>query len=216
MNPIEILKIEGGKAGLPSDVLDDALGRNDPFTVIEWLVPRRGELPPKATAALGGAAKALLREKVFAHPTTQPGLSSAAEAHSVDIAVTPVVFGTGGHRGEIGAGLTLFHVHAIVTALIEIIAGMTPGERGLHFGAPRLDAVQSRGFVLGHDNRLFNPEFALYAGHLLQQAGYRVRYAGRISSPELSLMAPEKGWAGSSRCAPMCWTTPSGATTPSP
>ncbi|MEE8436409.1 MAG: hypothetical protein V3S64_16610, partial [bacterium] len=43
---------------------------------------------------------------------------------------------------------------------------------------------------------------ALYAGHLLQQAGYRVRYAGRISSPELSLLVPEKSWAGSLNFTP--------------
>ena len=202
MNPIETLKIEGGKAGLPGEVLDDALGRDDPFTVIEWLVPRRGELPPEVTAALGGAAEALLREKVFAHPGTRAGKSGAGGAGGAGGAVTPVVFGTGGHRGEIGAGLTLLHVHAIVTALVENIAGMTPGERSGHFGAARLEDVQSRGFVLGHDNRLFNPEFTLYAGHLLQQAGYRVRYAGRITSPELSLLVPERGWAGSLNFTP--------------
>ena len=196
MDPIEILKTEGAKAGLPGPVLDDALGRNDPYSVIEWLVPRRGELPPETTAALSGAAEALLRDKVFAHPGDRPGGAGAAGA------VTPVVFGTGGHRGEIGVGLTLLHVHVIVTALMENIAGMPPEERAGHFGAPRLEAVQSRGFVLGHDNRLFNPEFALYAGHLLQQGGYQVRYAGRISSPELSLMVPEKGWAGSLNFTP--------------
>ncbi|MEE8435280.1 MAG: hypothetical protein V3S64_10880, partial [bacterium] len=95
MDPVENLKIEGGKAGLPVDVLDDALGRNDPFTVIEWLVPRRGELPPEATAALAGAAEALLREKVFAHPGTRPGAQpGTAGADGAGGAVTPVVFGT--------------------------------------------------------------------------------------------------------------------------
>jgi phosphomannomutase len=114
----------------------------------------------------------------------------------------PVVFGTGGHRGVIGSGLTLLHVHAIVTALLRAIAGMSAAQRQEHFGTESLAEVQRRGFVLGHDNRLFNPEFSFYAASLLREAGYAVRYAGRVSSPELSLLVPRMGWAGSLNFTP--------------
>ena len=176
-------------AGAPADVLTRQR-KEDPFAVLEWLVPRRGGMAAGTVRSVTDAAEALLRHRIFVHP----GAGGAR--------VVPVVFGTGGHRGVIGSGLTLLHVHVIVTALLRAIAAMPPAQRGEVFGAAELGAVQRRGFVLGHDNRLFNPEFSYYAASLLHEAGYAVRYAGRISSPELSLLVPLRGWAGSLNFTP--------------
>jgi phosphomannomutase len=93
-------------------------------------------------------------------------------------------------------------VHVIVTALMQAIAAMDGAQRAEHFGASDLAEVKRRGFVLGHDNRLLNLEFSCFAAHLLRQEGYAVRYAGRISSPELSLLVPRLGWAGSLNFTP--------------
>lgn len=177
-------------AGVPAGLLAEAKKGADWFAILEWLVPKRGELATAAVADLRAACESLLRSKAFAHPA-----ASGTE-------VTPVVFGTGGHRGEIGKGLTLAHVHAIVQALIGIIAGLSEAERKEHFDTAALDEIKRRGFVLGHDNRLLNPEFTLYAASLLREAGYGVRYAGRISTPELSLLVPRREWAGSLNFTP--------------
>ena len=184
------LETQSRDLGVPEDILAAALREGDPFRVMEWLVPRRGELPTEGVQGLTATVEALLRRKILAHP----GAAGSP--------VIPVVFGTGGHRGEIGSGLTLLHVNVIVRALTALIAGMDDGERQAHFGAGSLPEVQRRGFVLGHDNRLFNPEFSLYTAHLLREAGYAVRYAGRVSSPELSLLVPHQGWAGSLNFTP--------------
>ena len=179
------------KAGVPDGVFRRAAAKEDWFLVLEWAIPRRGTVPQATLAALIRAAEGLLRLAVFAHP-----------AASRRGPLVPVVFGTGGHRGEIGWGLTFAHVHAIIRGLMEGIAGLSPAERNRHFGSARLDQVKRRGFLIGHDNRLFNPEFSAYAAHLLAKEGYQVAYAGRIATPELSYLTPRLGFAGAVNFTP--------------
>ena len=178
-------------AQVPPAVLEDALRKGDPFLVSEWIVPRRNELPPETARTALRAAEDWLRVLLMAHPAGQ-GRGPAV----------PVVFGTGGHRGEIGWGLTLVHVWAIVTALIRSIEGMPAQQRKAHYGAGSLAEVKRRGFLFGHDNRLFNPEMAAYAADLLGEAGYRVVYAGRCATPQLSYIVPHSGWAGAINFTP--------------
>jgi phosphomannomutase len=181
----------GAKAGLPEAIFRRAAAREDWFLALEWAVPRRGSLPSATFSALARAAESLLRRAVFSHP-----------AASKRGPLVPVVFGTGGHRGEIGWGLTFAHVHAILTALLELITALSPTERHRHFGAAKIEDVKRRGFLIGHDNRLFNPDFAAYAAHLLAQAGFRVAYAGRIATPELSYLTPRLAFAGAVNFTP--------------
>jgi phosphomannomutase len=193
----------GARAGVPGEVLAKAIATEDWFLIQEWAIPRRGPAPqaqgaPPAPMVPAGhlapliqTAESLLRLSVFAHP----GQHKRGQR-------VPVVFGTGGHRGEIGWGLTFAHIHAILTALLRMIAAQRPAERKLHFGAATLAAVQERGFLIGHDNRLFNPEFSAYTAHLLSAAGYRVGYVGRIATPELSYLTPRLGFAGAVNFTP--------------
>ncbi|MCH8882772.1 MAG: hypothetical protein IIA41_04640 [SAR324 cluster bacterium] len=185
----ERVRKSAAEAGLEGERVEAALGARDYFALLELLIPRRDRLPAEVVAELRGALEALLKFKVYAHPA-QLGVQ------------VPIVFGTGGHRGEIGLGLTLAHVHAIVTALVEQIEAMAPEERRVHCGAPDLDEVRERGFTIGHDNRLFNPEFSCYAAHLLREAGFHVRYAGIVSTPELSRVVVHLGWAGAINFTP--------------
>ncbi len=185
----ERVRKSAAEAGLEGERVEAALGARDDFALLELLIPRRDRLPAEVVAELRGALEALLKFKVYAHPTELG-------------ARVPIVFGTGGHRGEIGLGLTLAHVHAIVTALVEQIEAMSPEERRIHCGAPDLDEVRERGFTIGHDNRLFNPEFSCYAAHLLREAGFHVRYAGIVSTPELSRVVVHLGWAGAINFTP--------------
>ncbi len=185
------LKEQSARLGLPGEVVQQALETEDWFLVQEWAIPRRGSLPAGPLSELIRTAESLLRLSVFAHPAR----------HKRGKCV-PVVFGTGGHRGEIGWGLTFAHVHAILTALLQMIARQSAAQRKLHFGAAHRAAVKERGFLIGHDNRLFNPEFSAYAAHLLSAAGYRVAYVGRIATPELSYLTPRLGFAGAVNFTP--------------
>ncbi|MDH5751070.1 MAG: hypothetical protein OEZ59_01460 [Deltaproteobacteria bacterium] len=192
---LSLLEDQRSSRGFSPEVLESLKNtppeRADWFSVLEWLVPRRGELPPEQEREIFAQTELLLRHQAYGYPP--PGRDGGVE---------PVVFGTGGHRGQIGRGLTMLHVHVIITALINTIADLPPADRELHFGSPDISEIRRKGFVLGHDNRLFNPEFSFYAAHLLRQAGYEVRYAGRVTSPQLSLLVPHRGWAGALNFTP--------------
>jgi phosphomannomutase len=177
-------------AQVPPALVADAFAKGDPFLVSEWIVPRRGELPQGSTRAALHAVEDWLRVLVIAHPATQSR------------PVEPIVFGTGGHRGQIGLGITFAHVFAIVQALINTIEGMSSAERKLHYGAGTVQEVKRRGFVFGHDNRLFNPELSAFSADLLAEAGYRVAYAGRCATPQLSFIVPKQSWAGAINFTP--------------
>ena len=194
LQPRETLERQAQQAcldqGLDPAWVEQALAASDYFPLMEALIELRRTAGSAAVAPALRPLEQLLRRKAYGHPGAVGGQ------------VVPVVFGTGGHRGIIGTGLTLAHILVIVQALIEQIEAMGLAERKTHFGHAELDAVQRAGFGLGHDNRLFNPDFAGYAGHLLLQAGYAVRYAGRCATPELSCVGPRLGWAGSLNFTP--------------
>ncbi|HUJ76651.1 MAG TPA: hypothetical protein VL359_17440, partial [bacterium] len=188
---LEQLRAQAQALHAPPEAQAAALERGDTFTLLEWLIPQRGSLPAQPVRELIATAEAILRLRTLLHPALQ----ERGE-------LVPVVFGTGGHRGEIAWGLTFAHVQAILQALLELIAGLSPAERLRHFGGETVQAVQQRGFLIGHDNRLLNPEFSFYAAGLLTRAGYRVGYGGRTATPELSLVVPRQGWAGSINFTP--------------
>ncbi len=180
--------------GAPCDALAQAR-QGDVFFLLEWGIPRR-QTPPtpkqpstKVEALIQSAAECL-RWQVLGHPCWF-GQQAA-----------PIVFGTGGHRGQLGVGLGLVHVHAIVQAWVDTLCAMPKAERTAHYGAAELGILKQQGVVLGHDNRLCNPEFSFYAAYLLQQQGFKVRYAGRIASPELSLLTPHFGWTAAFNFTP--------------
>ncbi|MDH4225524.1 MAG: hypothetical protein OEW12_07740, partial [Deltaproteobacteria bacterium] len=185
--------------GLPQDKVEASLAARDYFGVLELYVPLLYsgiQMEAGPARALQTTLEELLRIKTFTHPLAWRGVEGVV--HSM----VPVVFGTAGHRGEIGLGLTLFHVHVIIGAFIQMVEAMAPHDRAAHFGAADLDHVKEMGMVLGHDNRLFNPEFSAYAAHLLANAGYRVMYGARVSTPELSRVVPYRGFAGAVNFTP--------------
>jgi len=177
--------------GVGAAQAEAAFAAGDYFALLEAIIPNRPGAPPGPLAKALAALEELLRIKAFSHP-----------AQTGALPLVPVVFGTGGHRGEIGRGLTLLHVKAIVEALMAGLEAMIPQERERNFGARELAEVKRRGIVIGHDNRLLNRDFAAYTAHLLAAQGYRVAYAGRAASPEMSLVTPLEGWAGAINFTP--------------
>ncbi|MCZ6532640.1 MAG: hypothetical protein O7A08_06715 [SAR324 cluster bacterium] len=181
----ERVRVHAQALGIAERRTVQALEERDYFALVELMVPLRAGPLKAAANALGEALQGLLRHKAFAFPPPWKGGGPM-----------PVVFGTGGHRGEIGVGLTLAHIHVIVLALLNEIEGMSGEQLGQYFDAADLADVREKGFVIGHDNRLLNPDFSYYAAHLLTERGYKARYAGRVASPEISRVVPLKGWAG--------------------
>ena len=177
--------------GIPSERVESALTHQNYFDLIGALIPLKSGEQSDHALMLQGALEGLLRVKAFSYP---PAVRQGR--------VEQVVFGTGGHRGEIGVGLTLPHIYVILTALMNQIERMEAGELKLHFGANSVDEVQQRGFVLGHDNRLLNPDFSFYTAHLLTERGYTARYAGQVASPEMSRVVTINGWAGALNFTP--------------
>ncbi len=180
--------------GAPAEAKEAAQQQGVLFPLMEWAIGQLTAEPASAKAercqTLLQQASLCLKTRVYAHPFW------------LEENTPPVVFGTGGHRGKIGSGLSMVHVYVIVRALVQQIEDMSPHERLEHCGAASLEEVQQRGIVLGHDNRLFNEEFAGYAAWLLISAGFQVCYAGRIASPQLSLLTPKLGWAGALNFTP--------------
>lgn len=177
-------------AGIAAADTARAIGNRDYFSLLDHVVRGRGD-GQSHWPRLQGSLEALLRRKIFEYPDS-PG----------DGGLVRVVFGTGGHRGIIGEGITLVHVRAVVEALMQRIAAMPASERKRHFDHESLADVKSAGFLFGHDNRLFNQDLACYGMHLMGEAGYRVAYAGRVATPELSRVVPLQGWAGSINFTP--------------
>ncbi|MDH4122328.1 MAG: hypothetical protein OEV94_11550 [Deltaproteobacteria bacterium] len=181
------------KVGLDPVQTKKALEQGDVFGVLEMLIPKlHGKGPFNETSALllQGACEELLRIKAFSHPGEQGK------------EVPQVVFGTSGHRGEIGTGLTLVHVHAIIAAFIHMVDHLEPHERAAHFFTADLERVKAMGVVIGHDNRLFNSDFSAYAAHLFLNAGWKVLYAGLASTPEFSRVVPHMKWAAAVNFTP--------------
>ena len=187
----KLAREDAAALGLPAEQVTEALEKQNYFALVGLLIPlKKGEAADDAMA-LQGDLEGLLRLKAFGFP---PAVRQGK--------VEQVVFGTGGHRGEIGVGLTLVHIHVILTALMNQIEGLGVEDLQLHFDAKSVDEVKQKGFVVGHDNRLLNPDFSFYTAHLLSERGYTVRYAGQVASPEMSRVVQLKGWAGALNFTP--------------
>jgi len=96
-----------------------------------------------------------------------------------------IVFGTSGWRGEIGGDFTFNNVRIVTAAIIEMFKkGEEPVMQAL--GVKDFDEVKKRGIIVGHDNRLLGPEFAMEVLGYLQKEGISTWYAGEATTPEFS------------------------------
>jgi len=98
---------------------------------------------------------------------------------------TQVVFGTSGWRGIIGADYTVRNVR-IVTEAVARMAQRDDAAILDGLGVQDFAALQRRGVIVGHDNRLMGPEFARHVIGVLRAHGIRTYYAGEAMTPEFS------------------------------
>ncbi|MGD0282595.1 MAG: phosphomannomutase [Dissulfurispiraceae bacterium] len=96
-----------------------------------------------------------------------------------------IVFGTSGWRGEIGSDFTFNNVRIVISAIIEMFK-TGDGLVMQALGVRNFDEIKKRGIIVGHDNRLLGPEFAMEVLGYLQKEGIRTWYAGEAPTPEFS------------------------------
>ncbi len=96
-----------------------------------------------------------------------------------------IVFGTSGWRGEIGTDYTFNNVRIVTLAIIEMFKSNDP-EVMKAMGVADFQEIQSRGVIVGHDNRFLGSDFAKESIGLLMKEGIRAWYAGEATTPEFS------------------------------
>jgi phosphomannomutase len=96
-----------------------------------------------------------------------------------------IVFGTSGWRGEIGSDFTFNNVRVVTSAIIEMCkSGDVSVMRSM--GVSGFEEIKKRGVIVGHDNRLLGPDFAMEVIGLLEKEGIRTWYAGEAPTPYFS------------------------------
>jgi phosphomannomutase len=101
-----------------------------------------------------------------------------------------VVFGTSGWRGEIGSDYTFNNVKVVTSAIIEMFKSEDSAVMKA-LGVKDFHDIQTRGVVVGHDNRFLGPEFAKTVIGLLQAEHIRIYYCGETTTPEFSALVEE-------------------------
>lgn len=96
-----------------------------------------------------------------------------------------IVFGTSGWRGEIGTDFTFNNVRIVTSAIIEMFKSNDDSVIQA-MGVSSFEDIKKRGVIVGHDNRLLGPDFALEIIGLLQKEGIKTWYAGEAPTPEFS------------------------------
>jgi phosphomannomutase len=96
-----------------------------------------------------------------------------------------IVFGTSGWRGEIGTDFTFNNVRIVTSAIIRMLKEDDPPVMKA-MGVSDFEEIQSRGVIVGHDNRFLGPELSKEVIALLLQQGIKTWYAGEATTPEFS------------------------------
>jgi phosphomannomutase len=101
-----------------------------------------------------------------------------------------VEFGTSGWRGEIGSDYTFNNVKIVTTAIVEMFKQQDKTVMAA-MGVDSFQDIQTRGVIVGHDNRFLGPEFANTVMSILQDVGIRTIYSGETTTPEFSAIVEE-------------------------
>ncbi len=101
--------------------------------------------------------------------------------------VTPVKFGTSGWRGIIGKDLSVRSVRQVTGAIVAVYRNVAPdAELAEALGVKSFSEVQSRGCVLGFDNRFGGEILSDAVIDVLAANGIKVLYAGESTTGVLS------------------------------
>lgn len=161
--------------------------RSEYFSLIKELVARKKREGDHWQTALDQAYSLLLEEI----------LTNRAEP------LEPISFGTSGWRGKLGKDIFVRSVALVTEAIISVYQGIAD-EKELQpaLGVVSLAEAQSRGCVLGFDNRFGGPQLAAAVAAVLAAKGFRVHYAGESTTGVLSAALLSLGGAFSINLTP--------------
>lgn len=98
-----------------------------------------------------------------------------------------VSFGTSGWRGKLGKDINLFSVASVTLAIVKMYRELnTDPSLSTMLGVKSLKEAQTRGCVLGYDNRFSGEAFATVVAAVLDNNGFTVHYAGESTTGVLS------------------------------
>lgn len=112
---------------------------------------------------------------------------------------TVVEFGTSGWRGKIGDDFTVYNVHKVTRAIIDM---MHTDEFLKENGYKSFQEVQKHGLAVFRDNRFMGEEFIQAAIKELTDAGIKVYYAGECATGIGSKLVKQLKAAGSINFTP--------------
>ena len=117
--------------------------------------------------------------------------------------VNPVKFGTSGWRGIIGKDLFVKSIRQVTQAIVSVFQEVdSVPELAKAIGVETFSAAQTRGCVLGFDNRFGGELLAQAVLDVLSGNGIRVHYAGESTTGVLSAALLELGAAFSINLTP--------------
>jgi len=112
-----------------------------------------------------------------------------------------VSFGTSGWRGEIGLEFTLKNIQVVAKAILQVYRE-ADAETFKALGVSSFEELQTKGLVVGHDNRLLGKEFCEVVADQFIKAGIKVYYGGEMPTPEFSAAIESLGAACSVNITP--------------
>jgi phosphomannomutase len=139
-----------------------------------------------------------------------PDFNSARDAKLVEqvkqAAITStngakVNFGTSGWRGEIGSEFTLRNIQVVAKAILQVYREADAADFEA-LGISSFEELQTKGLVVGHDNRLLGKEFCEVVADQFIKAGIKVYYGGEMPTPEFSTAIESLGAACSVNITP--------------
>jgi len=139
-----------------------------------------------------------------------PDFNPARDVHLVELvkqaAITSskpakVSFGTSGWRGEIGSEFTLKNIQVVAKAILQVYREADSATFKA-LGVSSFEELQTKGLVVGHDNRLLGKEFCEVVADQFIKAGIKVYYGGEMPTPEFSAAIESLGAACSVNITP--------------
>jgi phosphomannomutase len=112
-----------------------------------------------------------------------------------------VSFGTSGWRGEIGSEFTLKNIQVVAKAILQIYREADSATFEA-LGISSFEELQTKGLVVGHDNRLLGKEFCEVVADQFIKAKIKVYYGGEMPTPEFSTAIESLGAACSVNITP--------------
>ncbi len=168
-------------------------GSNDYFALIKELVSRRNR-HEKGSGIYNAWQKEI--DRIYASVRDEL-ISNESKP------ITPVKFGTSGWRGIIGKDLFVKSVRQVTRAIVLIYHEIkTRHELADRLGVKSFSEAQSRGCVLGFDNRFGGELLAQAVLDVLADSGILVYYAGESTTGVLSAVLLERNAAFSINLTP--------------